>query len=172
MGGGIEEGIETMSSNDTADENEVTSPGRMSKPRGVAFFGCLGLGLFAAFMGVGVIIGRSFEKKANASQVSTVASQNTHVWNSGKNNYGQSGTGSNDMEEWYEPELWHGKSAKTGESCYSLRLISGAGLSLTLYLINVSSSSSSAAFKAIMRAGSPRLECLRRNRVLQKRRRL
>ena len=63
MGGGIEEGIETMSSNDTADENEVTSPGRMSKPRGVAFFGCLGLGLFAAFMGVGVIHYREIVRK-------------------------------------------------------------------------------------------------------------
>ena len=114
MGGGIEEDIETMSSNDTADENEVTSPGRMSKPRGVAFFGCLGLGLFAAFMGVGVIIGRSFEKKANASQVSTVASQNTHV--SGKKNYGQSEP-SNDMKELYELASWGGKSAKTGVSC-------------------------------------------------------
>ena len=103
-----------MSSNDTADENEVTSPGRMSKPRGVAFFGCLGLGLFAAFMGVGVIIGRSFEKKANASQVSTVASQNTHV--SGKKNDGQSEP-SNDMKELYELASWGGKSAKTGVSC-------------------------------------------------------
>ena len=99
MAGGIEEGIETImprcaedvsqppvsgSSNkgdtsplqlpeDPVDEYEVSSPGRM-KPRGV-LFGCLGLGLAAAIMGVGVVIGRSFNKEANASQVSTVASQ-------------------------------------------------------------------------------------------------
>jgi len=108
MGGGIEEGIETMPSNDIADE--VTSSGWVSKPRGV-FFGCLGLGLFAAFMGVGVVVGRSFENEADTSQLSTVASENALAWNT------QSDTGSNDEEEWYENASLYGKSAKGGVSC-------------------------------------------------------
>ena len=145
MGGGIEEGIETIiprcaedgspppvsgSSNkgdtsplqlpeDPMDEYEVSSPGRM-RPRGV-LFGCLGLGLAAA---IGAVVGRSFN---NVPQVSTVTSQNkAHAQNtqpgtgSGKNNYRsvRSDYVSNDEAgPWSETELWHSKSAKAGVSC-------------------------------------------------------
>ena len=126
MGGGIEEGIETMPSNKgetsplPAEADEVASPGRVSKRRGVVVLASLVvLGLCAAPMGVGVAIGRSSGTRSRALARTTTATDSgatTLMTNGAKK---RRGTGSQPRtRRANENASLYGKSAKAGVSCW------------------------------------------------------